>query len=188
VDLNAVMSGLTLRTLRQGDAAAVAALHAASWRSAYRDILSEAYLNEAVDADRTSTWQAQLGLPDHEAFGTAALHANDLVGFVYVRHMPDSPWGTLIDNLHVAPGARSAGIGPKLLAAAAHGIDTRGWGVRVHLWVYDANVRARRFYARMGGIEVEHAIKPAPDGQSLPEWRVAWADATVLSRPALPSC
>jgi ribosomal protein S18 acetylase RimI-like enzyme len=182
------MSDLTLRPLRPGDADAVAALHAASWRSAYRDILSDAYLNEAVDAERASTWRARLADPEDAAFGKAALRDDTLVGFVYVRAMLDSAWGTLIDNLHVAPGARSAGIGPKLLEAAARGIEARGWGVRVHLWVYEANVRARRFYARMGGIEVEHAIKPAPDGQQLPEWRVAWHDAAVLRMPALPSC
>jgi ribosomal protein S18 acetylase RimI-like enzyme len=182
------MSGLTLRPLRPGDADAVAALHAASWRSAYRGILSDAYLNEAVDADRASTWQARLGEPGEGAFGTAALREGELVGFVYVKQVSDEPWRVLIDNLHVAPGERSAGIGPRLLDAAARGIDARRWGQRVHLWVYDANVRARRFFARVGGVEVEQVLKLAPDGQSLPEWRVAWTDAAVLSHPAPPSC
>jgi ribosomal protein S18 acetylase RimI-like enzyme len=186
--IHPAMSGLTLRPLRPGDADAVAALHATSWRSAYRGILSDAYLKEAVDADHASTWHVRLGEPRDDAFGKTAVRDGALVGFVYVTQVSDVRWGVLIDNLHVAPGARSAGIGPRLLDAAARGIDARGWGRRVHLWVHDANVRARRFYARVGGVEVEQVLKLAPDGQSLPEWRVAWTDAAVLSHPALPSC
>lgn len=182
------MSGLVVRPLRDSDADAVAALHTASWRSAYRGILSDDFLNEAVDADRASTWRHRLAEPRDDAFGKAAIRDETLVGFVYVQRLDDDRWGVLIDNLHVAPGARSAGIGPKLLEAAARGIAQRQWGARVHLWVYEANERARRFYARMGGVEVEHVTKPAPDGQLLPEWRVAWTDVAVLQSPALPSC
>ncbi len=182
------MSGLTLRPRRAADADAVAALHAASWRSAYRGILTDDYLNEALDADRATLWHRRLDGPRDDAFGKAAVRDGELLGFVYVAQVPDASWGVLIDNLHVAPGARSAGIGPRLLEAAARGIEQRNWGSRVHLWVFEANERARRFYARMGGVEVEHVAKLAPDGQELPEWRVAWSDVAVLRSPAVPSC
>jgi ribosomal protein S18 acetylase RimI-like enzyme len=174
--------------MRAADAPAVAALHTASWRSAYRGILSDTYLDTSVDTDRASTWHSRLGATTMDAFGVVALRDEVLVGFVYVVGVPDSPWGVLIDNLHVAPGARSAGIGPKLLEAAARGIEARAWGPRVHLWVFEANVRARRFYRRVGGVEAEHVCRLAPDGQVLPEWRVVWPDVAVLRAPALPSC
>ncbi len=174
--------------MRAADADAVAALHAASWRSAYRDILSESYLRDGVDADRDATWHQRLDTPNEDAFGVVTLRDGAMVGFVYVIGHADAIHGALIDNLHVAPGARSAGLGPRLLEAAARGIEARGWGPRVFLWVYDANVRARAFYARSGGAEVEQVRKRAPDGQDALEWRVVWPDVAVLSAPAHSSC
>ncbi|MES3035519.1 MAG: GNAT family N-acetyltransferase [Gemmatimonadota bacterium] len=182
------ISGLTLRPLRSTDAADVAALHAASWRSAYREILSDAYLRDEVDADRAATWQQRLQDHGTAAFGIAALRDGALIGFVWVMGNTDAHYGALIDNLHVAPGARSAGLGPRLLEAAARGIESRGWGPRVFLWVYDANVRARAFYGRMGGAEVEQVSKRAPDGRDALEWRVSWPDVAVLRSPASPEC
>ena len=183
-----VPSGLTFRPMRAADANAVAALHAASWRSAYRDILSHRYLEEEVDTDRAATWHQRLDTPKQDAFGVVALREGAMVGFVYVIGHADATHGTLIDNLHVAPGARSAGLGPRLLEAAALGIESRGWGPRIFLWVYDANVRARAFYARVGGAEVEQLRKRAPDGQDVLEWRVCWPDLAVLATPAQSIC
>ncbi len=166
------------------DAAAVAALHAASWRSAYRGILSDRYLDERAEADRSAFWLERLGAPDASRFGVVAQQGETAVGFVYVVAHADPTWGTLIDSLHVSPQARSAGIGARLLAAAARGMSARGWDRRVHLWVYDANVRARAFYARMRGREVETIMKATPDGVTARSWRVAWRDLDELLPPA----
>lgn len=165
------------------DAPVVAALHAASWRSAYRGILTDHYLDHLADGDRATVWQQRLGAPDDSRFGVIAQHDEVAVGFVYVISHADPPWGNLIDNLHVSPQVRSTGIGPRLLAAAASGMQARGWDRRVHLWVYDANVRARGFYARMRGREVETIMKETPEGVTAKEWRVAWSDLAQLLPP-----
>ena len=41
------------------DAAAIAQLHAESWRSAYRGILSDDYLDNQVQSERASLWQSR---------------------------------------------------------------------------------------------------------------------------------
>jgi GNAT superfamily N-acetyltransferase len=148
---------LVLRAMTADDAAIVARLHAASWRTAYRGILSDEYLAGEVELERMYP-----------------------VGFVFVLCDVDAVYGNLVDNLHVAPEARSAGIGPQLLAAAAAGIEERRWNRRVHLWVWDANMRARAFYKRMGGREVESTLKSAPDGTEAKSWRVVWDDVSAL--------
>lgn len=166
------------------DATRVAALHAASWQSAYRHILTAEYLHGAVEQERADAWCARLdALDDARQFGVVAEQDGSPVGFVFVVGHADARYGTLIDNLHVAATHRSAGIGPQLLDAAASEIAIRGWGRAVHLWVYDANVRARAFYARIGGREVETVIKPTVDGGTAREWRVVWDDAQQLRLP-----
>ncbi len=175
------MTSVTFRDITAGDAVLVAALHAASWRSAYRGILSDAYLASDVDFERAEFWRQRLGvLSDADHFGLIAMHHGAPIGFVFVTRDADPIWGSLIDNLHVSAAMRSAGIGQRLLVAAADGIATRRWGHRVHLWVYDANVRARAFYARLGGTEVEGRVKAVPDGSRASTWRVAWDDLEHL--------
>ncbi len=178
------MIPIALRPMTGADALVVAALHATSWRSAYRGILPDHYLDEHADADRSTVWLERLRAPDASRFGVVAQQGEMAVGFVYVVANADPTWGTLIDNLHVSAPARSAGLGARLLAAAASGIDARAWDRRVHLWVYDANVRARAFYARMRGREVETIMKATPDGVAAKSWRVAWRDLDELLPPA----
>ena len=48
---------LTLREATDHDAAAIARLHADSWRSAYRGMLSDEYLDHRVHLERTALWQ-----------------------------------------------------------------------------------------------------------------------------------
>ena len=174
------MPTLTLRPMSADDATIVANLHAASWRTAYRGILSDEYLAGEVVLERQHAWLARLDVRDESQFGVLASFDDVAVGFVYLMANVDPVYGTLVDNLHVVTEARSAGIGPRLLAAAAAGIIERGWDDRVHLWVWDANVRARAFYARMGGREVETMLKVAPDGTEAQTWRVAWDDSREL--------
>lgn len=145
-------------------------------------------ISPPVSAISGLTWHQRLAVPESSAFGVVAVSDDVLVGFIYVVADADATFGALIDNLHVAPGARSAGLGPRLLNAAARGIEARGWGPQVFLWVYDANLRARAFYARMGGAEVEQLRKRAPDGHEALEWRVSWPDVAALSSHTLPSC
>jgi len=175
------MPELSLRLMQPADGPGVAALHAASWRSVYRGILTDAFLDGPVHEDRAQVWEARLQRTDADTnFGIVAESDGVLVGFVYVIGNADPGYGTLIDNLHVDPSQRSSGLGPRLLDAAARGIAMRALDMRLHLWVFAANVRARAFYARMRGTEVEMIEKLTADGLLATEFRVAWDDAGAL--------
>jgi len=175
------MPELTLRLMQPADAPAVAALHAANWSSVYRGILSDAFLDGPVHEDRAQVWDERLHRAHADAnFGIVAESDGVLAGFVYVMGNADPRYGTLIDNLHVDPSQRSSGIGPRLLDAAAHGIVSHRFDLGVHLWVFAANLRARAFYARMGGVEVERIEKATAEGVLAMECRVAWGDAGSL--------
>lgn len=179
------MTALELRPMLATDTAIVAGLHADSWRTAYRGLLSDAFLAGDVDRERTDAWRVRLrALDETREFGVVASCDGIPVGFVFVIANADTTWGSLIDNLHVSTAHRSTGIGRRLLAAAAAGIGVRGWDRRAHLWVYDANVRARAFYAKMGGVERGQIMKATADGSSAPTSRVTWADCGELQTNA----
>jgi ribosomal protein S18 acetylase RimI-like enzyme len=179
---------ITIRPIGAADIAAVAELHAASWRSAYRGMLRDEYLDTDVVGDRLRAWTARLANPVDSQFGFIAESEAGPAGFVFMLGREDATWGTLVDNLHVRPGLKGRGIGRRLLQAAAVETGRRYPGERVHLFVFEANDGARRFYASVGGQEVERGLVEPPGGGSQVHLRVAWNDAahllaSVLERP-----
>jgi ribosomal protein S18 acetylase RimI-like enzyme len=156
------------------DADAIAALHAASWRSAYRGMLKDDTLGPALDGERRTHWRAKL----------AAMTPADTVmiadglGFVAVWAKGDAGFGAYIDNLHIHPDRRSAGLGRRLLGVAMRRTAERR-EMRAYLWVFHANTRAIDFYRRLGGEIVEHGFDEI-DGRRVPQCRIAWRDTARL--------
>ena len=166
------------------DAGLVAALHAASWRSAYRGILDDAYLDGPVDADLGDLWVTRLASPAPGASGCIAELESGAAGFAYAVADADAALGTLLDNLHVAPPARGGGIGRALLGVVARGVLARGGARGLFLHVYDANTRARAFYARHGARAVAREVRVGADGRALAAWTYAWDDVAALAGSA----
>ena len=171
---------ITIRPIVAADAAAVADLHTASWRSAYRGMLRDEYLDGDISAERRHVWATRLETPADTNYGFIAEAEAGPVGFVFLLGGVDTTWGTLVDNLHVLPGLKGRGIGRRLLEAAAIEARHRSPDERVHLFVYEANAAARRFYANIGGREVERGMVDAPGGGTQVHVRVAWDDAAHL--------
>ena len=171
---------ITIRPIVAADAAAVADLHATSWRSAYRGMLRDEYLDGDISAERRRAWATRLDAPIDTNYGFLAEAEAGPVGFVFLLGGFDNTWGTLVDNLHVLPAHKGRGVGRQLLEAAAIETRLRSPDERVHLFVYEANVAARRFYASIGGREVERGTVDAPGGGSQIHLRVAWDDAAHL--------
>jgi ribosomal protein S18 acetylase RimI-like enzyme len=168
------VSDVSIRSAGVADADAIAALHAASWRSAYRGIFKDDTLGPSLDGERREHWRAKL----------TAMASDDTVlvadgqGFIAVWAKGDTGFGAYIDNLHVRPDRRSAGLGRRLLGAAMQRVATRGER-RAYLWVFDANTRAIDFYCRLGGEIVEQDLDEV-DGQPVPHSRIAWNDTVRL--------
>jgi ribosomal protein S18 acetylase RimI-like enzyme len=164
-----------IRPAGVADADAIAALHAASWRSAYRGIFKDDTLGPSLDGERQGHWRAKL----------AAMTADDTVliagnmGFIAVWAKGDPGFGAYIDNLHVHPERRSAGLGRRLLGEAMGRVAGRGERA-AYLWVFDDNVRAIDFYRRLGGEIVEGGFDEI-DGSQVAHSRIAWHDTARLA-------
>ncbi len=159
----------------------IAELHAESWRSAYRGILPDAWLDDGVQQNRLARWTSRM-LPSiaPDMLILIAVEVDELAGFICVVLDEDPQWGALVDNLHVHPSRKSHGLGRLLMAHAAQWIERQRPGSAVHLWAFEANEGARAFYRHLGGAEVERKVLPAPDGSQLPEVHYAWEQARRL--------
>lgn len=170
---------IALQPITLADLPVIAALHAASWRRAYRGILGDDYLDGDLVAERTGVWREKLSGAD-AGLGWIVRADNEPVGFVFVRPNADAQWGTLVDNLHVLVNKQGLGLGKRLLHQVGTWCATNTPDSGVYLWVFTDNTPARGFYKRVGGAEVEAVDQLASDGRVLPELRVAWTNPHAL--------
>jgi ribosomal protein S18 acetylase RimI-like enzyme len=166
---------LRLRAARQADAAAIAALHLASWQDACRGVLEDGFLDLEAPSAMVAHWEGTLALRPLPGIVLIAMLGGDAVGFCAAwRH------GRIahVDNLHVRPGLRGAGIGRALLAEAAQRLQARGCA-EADLRVFAGNADALRFYRTLGA----SVGPPEPGttfGQPVTERRCAWPDIARL--------
>jgi GNAT superfamily N-acetyltransferase len=185
---------LRFRTAGTGDADAIAALHADSWRRHYRGAYSDRFLDGDVTGYLGALWAKRLAPPAPVGGAVTAprtrtiLAERDgaLAGFAHTDLDASAEWGALLDNLHVAYARKRQGVGRRLLARSARAVLDAAPGSGLYLWVLDQNTAARAFYAALGGQSVERvtvrSLGGDPDrlaGSPLC-WRVAWPDPTVL--------
>jgi GNAT superfamily N-acetyltransferase len=179
------VTDLRFRPAAAEDAGAIAALHADSWRLHYRGAYSDASLACPFPGDRLVVWVDRLREPDPRSWTIVAEGAEGPVGFAHTIFEADPHWGALLDNLHVIPGAKRAGIGSRLLALTAEAVLVRGTGL--YLWVLEQNVDGRAFYEARGGRRVERAPVPPPGGitdrlNGTPfGLRYAWSDPALAA-------
>ena len=172
------MNGRHLRTvIRLGapeDAAAIAALHAESWRSAYRGLIPDGDLGDALDEERQHFWRDRFASPEADRRIVFAAMADDvLVGFACVLADGDPAHGPLLDNLHVKPGWRGRGLGAELLQKSRQWSRAIAPGQPMHLWVLAGNAVARRFYRNQGGVEEDQRVEHRA-GMEIVSLRCLW--------------
>ena len=169
------MSHVIIRPATEEDAAHIAAIHAASWRDAYAQILAPEFLSECIESDRLAVWSQRLRDRHEDQLVNVACDSTGLMqAFVCSYCDLDPIWGSLIDNLHVRPQARGQGIGERLFRNAAKQISTKASTSGLHLWIFEANVAGLRFYKRLGGLVVEKDSSRIPAAGGKTVLRLHW--------------
>jgi GNAT superfamily N-acetyltransferase len=176
-----LLPNVTLREATKLDWAAIAHLHAESWRSAYRGILSDDYLEHRAHSERAALWQSRFSeIASKPFFAIVAEGGAQLAGFACVFPREHPEFGSFLDNLHVDPQNTRQGIGSQLLSEVARRLIKDKIPGGLYLWVIEKNSRARQFYAKAGAVEVERAELPMPDGSRQTEMRCYWPNPARL--------
>lgn len=168
-----------VRIAGPGDAVAIAALHAASWRAAYRGLLSDHYLDAEIEGERAALWSARLNSSVENQYVILAEQGGRLGGFACAYLGNDLQWGALLDNLHVSPALQRRGLGRRLMRSVASRCAAAG-EARLYLWVLQANAAAHRFYECLGARREGEDLWIPPAGGALPRYRYAWRDVGVI--------
>jgi GNAT superfamily N-acetyltransferase len=155
-----------IRLATEDDVEAIAALHAESWRTAYRGLVPDAFLDGPLDEQRLQAWRQRFAGPHPERrWAALAVSGPRVLGFTCVLADAEPAHGPLLDNLHVKPDFRGHGIGARLLHESRRWAATIAPGQPMHLWVIEGNSAARRFYRAQGGIEGERRLNDMAGAQ-----------------------
>jgi RimJ/RimL family protein N-acetyltransferase len=143
---------VAIREARPDDAETLFAIQKAASLAAFADVYPPdryPYPDEAI----LGRWRAVVADPDAAAL--VAERDGEAVGAAAVR----ADW---LDGFYVVPELWGAGVAPPFHDAAVERIRAYG-SERAHLWVLEANPRARRFYERRGWqLNGETRVVPFP--------------------------
>jgi len=140
----------TVRAALPEEARAIARVHVASWRSAYRGLMPDALLTNLSVERRTRMWDAILAHPETDVFVSEL--TGELVGFIMVGPCHDEDLDARSVGevmIYLLEHAWGLGLGRRMWEAGMTALRRRGRAT-VSLWVLDTNDRARGFYERMG--------------------------------------
>lgn len=174
---------MRVRGATQVDAAAIARLHLANWRMAYRGIVPTDLLDAITVESRQQYWETVIAAPDGTEFVSVAEDADGrLLGIASggPEVGGDPHYRGELYVLHVRPDAQGQGVGRALMRAvterlAADGVTT------LLVWMLRENHAARRFYAALGGQFIRE--QPAMfEGMLLMDAGYGWLDTAPLRR------
>jgi ribosomal protein S18 acetylase RimI-like enzyme len=146
------MSSTVTVQIRKADvseAHAIAKVHVASWRAAYKGLIPDETLAGLSVEGRAKSWQAILTDPTNPNRTMVALREGTIVGFGSFGPSRVKPTLGEVLALYAEPESWGTGAGRALLEDGRAMLEEGGFST-VMLWVLEGNARAIRFYERAG--------------------------------------
>jgi ribosomal protein S18 acetylase RimI-like enzyme len=147
------VEGTVIREAGAKDASAVARVHVASWRTTYRGVVPDAFLDGMSYEESENRWSERLAGRDRSVFTFVADVSGSIVGFASGgprrSEVPEDFDGELY-ALYLLAEVRGTGIGIRLFRDVAKRLSSSGFEA-VIAWVMAENRSARGFYEAFGG-------------------------------------
>ncbi|MEL6745915.1 MAG: GNAT family N-acetyltransferase [Pseudomonadota bacterium] len=151
---------ITIRRARVDEAEALARLHVSVWRETYRDYAPSEAITLLDEARRLPYWTQAIAQKAADAGIFVADGGQDPLGVISYAPSEHAAFDGRVEikHLYVALEAQGMGLGRQLLQTVLDQTNPKG----VALAVVRQNDAARRFYARLGGVETGAFTDPGP--------------------------
>lgn len=167
----------------EADLGELARVHHESWHDTYAELFPE----PIIRARTLGSFEERLGrtLRDPDDFTIVALVAGAMVGLATAGPCREGAPGYAgeLHTLYLLPGHRGRGLGERMVREVAAELAGRGMGSML-LWVFSDNVRACRFYERLGAVEVAERSGTL-DGRVLRDVCYGWPNTAPLLKSSL---
>jgi GNAT superfamily N-acetyltransferase len=143
---------MTIRTADSHDAAAIASVQVSSWKTTYRGIVPDAFLDSMNADERTSRWQELIASTEATFF--VSEDEAGIFGFATggkIRQ-PITGYDAELYAIYLLQERQGQGAGRALFRSLASALLSKGL-TGMTVWVLEQNP-AVGFYRRVGGVEV----------------------------------
>ena len=174
------MTDTTIRFATPADARAIAEVRVNAWRTTYRGLIPDAYLDAMAVEDSMALWDRVLTAAPNTTNTFVAEREGNVVGFASGMMKPEAKFGfdSELTGIYLAREAQRAGIGRRLVATVAAAQRSHG-ATGMIVWVIAGNKAARAFYESLGAtVVVEQPFQW--DGMDLIEAGYGWHDLPAL--------
>ena len=132
------------------DAAEIARVHVDSWRTSYRGLLADDFLESLSEAGYTERWRRVIGDGTSRVF--VVEEPEGIVGFASGgrERAGESGFEGELYAIYIVAGSQRLGHGRELVRAMEAALRDMGLSDMI-VWVLRDNVPAREFYERLGG-------------------------------------
>lgn len=172
---------IIIRPAKIEDSKAIARVQVDSYRSAYRGILPQSYLNQFTYEAQAQDWRDYFDDKDDAILYIVELDRSEIVAYTLAKIGPCEidPFESELVALHVIPSCQRKGFGRQLIYAAVNQIRIKGCRSMM-LWVLAENP-SRRFYGRLGGHLIgQRQISLGEGDLSVMEVAYGWPDIALL--------
>ena len=144
---------MNVRPAQVADAPAIASVHVAAWRSTYRGLISDEFLDSLDEVTYTQRWGRTLAEGSSRVY--VASDGPEVVGFASGgrERAGEGGFAGELYAIYVLRDAQGQGHGRRLVEAVVAGLRELGLENMI-VWVLRDNAGARRFYERLGGLFV----------------------------------
>ncbi len=163
------------------DARAIAEVHVDAWRSTYKGIVSDEFLENLSYEKRESQWKARFS----DGNNAPLVHVveneySNVVGFAACGpgRTKELDFDGEIYAIYIAQQHQRKGYGRELIKASVSALADSGIN-SMAIWVLEENLPSRRFYESMGGVVVERKMI-AIGGVDLLEVAYGWRSLNDL--------
>ena len=179
------MTAITVRRAAASDAPAIARVRVESWRTTYRGMIPDAYLDSMqVDAS-TAIWERVLGAATPVVSVFVVAHDATVVGFAAGNRLaePKHDLDAELTAVYLRPDYQRAGLGHRLVGAVVEAQRAHG-ATGMIVWTIAGNKSARAFYEQLDAeLLVEQPFQW--DGMDLVEAGYGWRDLAALAAACL---
>jgi len=170
---------ISIHKAKPKDATALGHIQVTSWRSAFRNIASDDYLDNMISVEhQAEDWKEILA--DSEQVVFVAEMEDRFVGYAWAHKEDEESieWDSELISMHILPEYKRQRIGRRLFAAVAKQLQEQGCK-SIYLWVLEENHPSRKFYEALGGQYAgKHQIELGD--RKLTEVAYGWKDIRQL--------
>ena len=170
---------MKIREATSEDIAGIAYVHAESWKTTYRGIVSDEFLDQITVEGRKKLWTRVFASPNKdEVMYVAQDETGQIIGLANggARKEPDE-YDAELYALYLLKEHQGKGIGKQLIRSVVQKLIEQEYSSFM-TWVLAANP-AINFYHRMGGESVAREMITIGN-ESLEEVKMGWKDIQVI--------